>query len=95
MFPAPTPSYTSAGFIGEIIYIPKYARDAQSGEVVQFTDPSERAAAGQSSRPTSPNVLDPDSAKRKENLRRSVLGDASFSKEELAMKSIREEAKKL
>ena len=39
LFPAPSPSYTSAGFIGEIIYVPKYARDPLTGEAVQFSDP--------------------------------------------------------
>ena len=34
LFPAPTPSYSSAGFIGEIIYVPKYERDAETNEVV-------------------------------------------------------------
>lgn len=40
LFPAPIPSYTSAAFIGELIYIPKYARDPQTNEVVQFNDPN-------------------------------------------------------
>ena len=40
LFPAPTPSYSSAGFIGEIIYVPKYARNLQTGEAVQFSDPA-------------------------------------------------------
>ena len=39
LFPAPIPSYTSAAFIGELIYIPKYARNAETGEVIQFEDP--------------------------------------------------------
>ena len=39
LFPAPTPSYSSSGFIGELIYVPKYARDVNTGEVVQFVDP--------------------------------------------------------
>ena len=43
LFPAPTPSYTSAGFIGEIIYVPKYGRNPQTGEVIQFTDPSAKS----------------------------------------------------
>ena len=38
LFPAPKPSYSSAGFIGEIIYVPKYARNPQTGEAVQFSD---------------------------------------------------------
>ena len=37
LFPAPKPSYSSAGFIGEIIYVPKYARNPQTGEAVQFS----------------------------------------------------------
>ena len=43
LFPAPTPSYSSSGFIGEIIYVPKYARDAETGEVAQFVDPDYKA----------------------------------------------------
>ena len=35
LFPAPTPSYSSSGFIGDLIYIPKYNRNA-AGEVIQF-----------------------------------------------------------
>jgi hypothetical protein len=34
LFPAPTPSYSSSGFIGEIIYVPKYTRDQVTGEVI-------------------------------------------------------------
>jgi hypothetical protein len=34
LFPAPTPSYSSAGFIGEIIYVPKYQRDPETNEVI-------------------------------------------------------------
>ena len=37
MFPAPMPSYSSSGFIGELIYVPKYARDELTGEIIQFS----------------------------------------------------------
>ena len=36
IFPAPTPSYTSSGFLGELIYVPKYVRDPETQEVIQF-----------------------------------------------------------
>ena len=36
MFPAPTSSYTSSGFIGDIIYIPKYKRCEHTQERKQF-----------------------------------------------------------
>ena len=36
IFPAPTPSYTSSGFLGELIYVPKYERDPETQEVIQF-----------------------------------------------------------
>ena len=36
MFPAPTSSYTSSGFIGDIIYIPKYQRCTETSERKQF-----------------------------------------------------------
>ena len=35
LFPAPSPSYTSSGFIGDLIYIPKYNRN-EKGEIIQF-----------------------------------------------------------
>ncbi len=38
LFPAPTASYSSAGFIGEIIYIPKYDVDEETSELIQFGD---------------------------------------------------------
>ena len=34
LFPAPIPSYTSAAFIGELIYIPKYQRNPETNEVM-------------------------------------------------------------
>ena len=63
MFPAPTPSYSSAGFIGEIIYVPKYARDETSGEVIQFADPRQkkgRTEAGEDTTSRSATVMDPE-----------------------------------
>ena len=71
LFPAPTPSYSSAGFIGEIIYVPKYARDEQSGEVIQFVDPKagpendDAAAAGAESSRSTPRVMDPEQESRR------------------------------
>lgn len=91
MFPAPTPSYSSSGFIGEIIYVPKYARDPQTGEVVQFVDPDSEKRS-QSQQPVVINNPDSPSARKSSSLRKSVLGDAGFSKEELALKNIREDA---
>ena len=38
LFPAPSPSYTSSGFIGDLIYIPKYNKNAQ-GDIIQFEKP--------------------------------------------------------
>jgi hypothetical protein len=35
LFPAPAPSYSSQTSLGEIIYIPKYDRDAD-GNIIQF-----------------------------------------------------------
>jgi hypothetical protein len=37
LFPAPTSSYTSSGFIGDIIYVPKYAREPETLERKQFS----------------------------------------------------------
>ena len=36
LFPAPTSSYKSSGFIGDIIYIPKYSRCEKTFELKQF-----------------------------------------------------------
>ena len=42
LFPAPTPSYTSSGFIGDLIYIPKYNRN-EAGQIVQFEKVTEKS----------------------------------------------------
>ena len=34
LFPAPSASYSSAGFIGEIIYIPKYGINEETKELI-------------------------------------------------------------
>lgn len=36
MFPAPSSSYSSTGFLGDIIYIPKYRRCEETFERKQF-----------------------------------------------------------
>ena len=41
MFPAPTPSYTSSGFIGDLIYIPKYNRNEED-QIIQFEKVTEK-----------------------------------------------------
>lgn len=41
LFPAPIPSYSSTAFIGELIYIPKYAKDPDTNDVIQFRDPKD------------------------------------------------------
>lgn len=104
MFPAPTPSYSSAGFIGELIYVPKYARDESSGEIIQFSDPKQptNSASGEGGNDTARSaapVMDPQQDDKQNMVeangafRKQVLGDNAFTKEELAIKSIRDEAK--
>ena len=53
LFPAPTPSYSSSGFIGEIIYVPKYARSEESGEVIQFNFDSQQEDGSAAQNPIS------------------------------------------
>lgn len=56
-------------------------------------DPDYKATEKESARPLSPKILDPDSPNRKSaSLRKSILGDAAFTKEELAIKHIRDDA---
>ena len=100
LFPAPTPSYSSAGFIGEIIYVPKYERDESSGEIIQFTDPKQNNSnVGGNDTARSATVMDPQYDVLQQikqeagGFRKQVLGDTAFTKEELALKSIRDEAK--
>ena len=97
LFPAPTASYSSAGFIGEIIYVPKYARDAITGEVQQFSDPSE--ANNPENRQNTAAIVESESPLIKQesnSFRKSVLGGggaesaAGFTKEELVKKNIRD-----
>lgn len=101
LFPAPIPSYTSAAFIGELIYVPKYARNPQTNEVVQFKDPTaEKADLPQSVIKQTLQERDPSPAEGGRFERRPVspgtVQAASeappFTKEELALMSIRDEA---
>ena len=41
MFPAPVPSYSCKGHLGELIYIPKYKQDPVTKELIQFKNPAE------------------------------------------------------
>ena len=93
LFPAPSPSYSSAGFIGEIIYVPKYARNTETGEAIQFSDPT--SETNPENREQTAAILDPDSPliRQESSFRKSVLGGESigFTKEELVMRNIRGE----
>ena len=60
LFPAPSPSYSSAGFIGEIIYVPKYARNPQTDEAVQFSG-SAAAEINPENREQAAAIMDADS----------------------------------
>lgn len=41
LFPAPIPSYSCKGHLGELIYIPKYKKDKLNDECQQFKNPQE------------------------------------------------------
>ena len=82
--------------------MPKYARDEGTGEIIQFTDPKQpanNASGGGSDTARSAPVMDPQQDDKQNMVeangafRKQVLGDNAFTKEELAIKSIRDEAK--
>eukprot|EP00354_Favella_ehrenbergii_P009028 CAMPEP_0170465666 /NCGR_PEP_ID=MMETSP0123-20130129/9927_1 /TAXON_ID=182087 /ORGANISM="Favella ehrenbergii, Strain Fehren 1" /LENGTH=119 /DNA_ID=CAMNT_0010731625 /DNA_START=6 /DNA_END=365 /DNA_ORIENTATION=- len=100
LFPAPIPSYTSSAFIGEIIYVPKYARDPETNEVKQFADSSPAdtnvSRVIEKSVSASPNQQ-PEGVRRSQSPAdvKNAAGEAPpFTKEELALMSIRDEAVK-
>ena len=77
--------------------MPKYDRDESTGEIIQFSDPQQKEGSGGADTARSATVMDPQNDQLQQNaagaFRKQVLGDTSFTKEELALKSIRDEAK--
>ena len=77
--------------------MPKYERDESTGEIIQFSDPLQKDGSGGADTARSATVMDPANELLLQNdvggFRKQVLGDNSFTKEELALKSIRDEAK--
>ena len=108
LFPAPIPSYSSSAFIGEIIYVPKYARDPNTNEVQQFVDPTTQKNASRvidrsvSASPALSQQMPAEGDQRRRahspaELKGNNVGGAEappFTKEELALMSIRDEAVK-
>ena len=107
LFPAPIPSYSSSAFIGEIIYVPKYARDPNTNEVQQFVDPTSQKNASRvidrsvSASPALSQQMPAEGERRRAHSPADLKGNNAggaeappFTKEELALMSIRDEAVK-
>ena len=66
-------------------------------DFIQFSDPLQKDGPGGPDTARSATVMDPQNDLLQQNevgvFRKQVLGDNSFTKEELALKSIRDEAK--